>query len=74
MIARGVFALCLVPVGGFTAVCLANPAAWVMADIFLFPAYYHCMKKHGFRRGKAAVPAPQEAEAPPALLTLKRDK
>lgn len=74
MIARGVFALCLVPVGGFTAVCLANPAAWVMADIFLFPAYYHCMKKHGFRRGKAAVPAPQEAEAPPALLTLKWDK
>ena len=74
MIARGVFALCLVPVGGFTAVCLANPAAWVMADIFLFPAYYHCMKKRGFRRGKAAVPAPQKAEAPPTLLTLKRDK
>lgn len=49
MVARGVFGLCLVPWLGFPAVCFASPAAWVMADVFLFPAYYHCMKKRGYR-------------------------
>ena len=48
MVARGVFGLCLVPFFGFDAVCYANPAAWVMADIFLFPAYYACLKKRGY--------------------------
>ena len=47
MVARGTFALCLVPSLGFNAVCFASPAAWVMADVFLFPAYFHCMKKQG---------------------------
>ena len=49
MVARGVFGLCLVPFFGFDAVCFANPAAWVMADIFLFPAYSACMKKRGYQ-------------------------
>ncbi len=49
MVARGVFGLCLVPFFGFDAVCFANPAAWIMADIFLFPAYYACLKKRGYR-------------------------
>ena len=49
MIARGVFGLCLVPWLGFPAVCFASPAAWVLADLFLFPAYCHCMKKRGYR-------------------------
>ena len=48
MIARGVFGLCLVPWLGFQAVCFASPAAWIMADLFLFPAYFHCMKKSGY--------------------------
>ena len=48
MVARGIFGLCLVPYFGFDAVCFANPAAWVMADIFLFPAYYACLKKGGY--------------------------
>ena len=48
MIARGVFGLCLVPWLGFNAVCFANPAAWVAADLFLFPAYFYCLKKRGF--------------------------
>ena len=47
MVARGAFGLCLVPVLGYTAACFASPAAWVMADLFLFPAYFHCMKKQG---------------------------
>ncbi len=45
MIARGVVAIGLVPVIGFTAVCYANPAAWVLADLFLVPAYYVCLKR-----------------------------
>ena len=48
MVARGVFGLCLVPVMGYTAACFASPAAWVMADAFLFPAYFYCMKKQGY--------------------------
>lgn len=48
MIARGIFGLCLVPYFGFDAVCFASPAAWVMADLFLFPAYYACLKKRGY--------------------------
>ena len=34
----------LVPVYGFSAACLASPAAWVMADLFLVPAYFYCVK------------------------------
>lgn len=45
--ARGLFGLWLVPWLGFRAVCFANPAAWIMADVFLFPAYFHCLKKRG---------------------------
>lgn len=58
MVARGVFGLCLVPFFGFAAVCFANPAAWVMADVFLFPAYYACLKKRGYepRSVKKHVP------------------
>ena len=57
MVARGLFGLCLVPVFGFAAACFASPAAWVLADAFLFPAYFHCMKKQGytFRRAQKAA-------------------
>ena len=55
MVARGVFGLCLVPWLGFPAVCFASPAAWVMADLFLFPAYYACMKKRGYKFEKAQM-------------------
>lgn len=50
MIARAVFGLGLVPALGFQAVCFAHPAAWIMADLFLFPAYFHCLKKVGCQR------------------------
>ena len=39
--ARSFVALILIPMLGFTGVCFANPAAWVMADVFLIPAYFH---------------------------------
>jgi Na+-driven multidrug efflux pump len=44
MAARTAVALFVVPVLGFTGACMANPAAWVMADIFLFPCYYRVMR------------------------------
>ncbi len=40
--ARGVVALCLVPHFGYDAVCFANPVAWVLADMFLIPAFFVC--------------------------------
>ncbi|MGN0974616.1 MAG: MATE family efflux transporter [Gemmiger sp.] len=39
MIARTLVALALVPVLGYFGACLANPAAWIAACLFLFPAY-----------------------------------
>ncbi len=35
----------LVPVFGFTAACFASPVAWLLADLFLVPAYFHCYRK-----------------------------
>ena len=43
MIARMLVALLLVPSLAFNGACLANPAAWVLADCFLFPCYFHVM-------------------------------
>lgn len=42
LIARGLAALALVPFIGYDAVCLANPIAWILADLFLFPAFFIC--------------------------------
>lgn len=41
MVARGGLSL-LVPYFGFNAACFASPAAWILADLFLIPAYFHC--------------------------------
>ena len=45
MIARTAVAFALVPVLGYTAVCFAHPAAWVAADLYLFPMYFIAMKR-----------------------------
>ena len=45
MIARVFVGVMLVPALGYTAVCLANPAAWIAADLFLFPAYAWAMRR-----------------------------
>lgn len=45
MAARSLVAFCLVPFFGYLAVCMANPAAWIAADLFLIPAYIYVMKK-----------------------------
>ena len=45
MVARSFVGFVLVPIFGFTAVCFAHPSAWIAADIFLFPAFFYCMKR-----------------------------
>lgn len=44
MIARGAFGLFFVPTFGFNMACFASPAAWILADCFLVPAYCKVMK------------------------------
>ena len=45
MAARSLVGFCLVPVFGFLPACFASPLAWIFADSFLIPAFFHCMKK-----------------------------
>mgnify|MGYP006900912886 FL=1 len=45
MAARTFVGFMLVPQLGFKAACIASPVAWVMADMFLFPAYFIIIKK-----------------------------
>ena len=69
MVARTVVALFVVPAAGFTGACFANPAAWVLADLFLFPCYYQVM--HSLRQRLM----PDTAEHPAAarkVLRLRR--
>lgn len=44
MIARGMTGAVLVPIFGFSAACFAGPIAWLMADFFLIPAYFHVIR------------------------------
>lgn len=45
MVARALVGFVFVPVFGFPAACIASPVAWIFADAFLFPAYFHVYKK-----------------------------
>ena len=44
MIARILAGVFLIPAIGFTGACLASPLAWIFADAFLIPAYFHCKR------------------------------
>lgn len=44
MTARTLAGLVLVPLFGFTGVALGSPTAWILADAFLIPAYFHVRK------------------------------
>lgn len=45
MVARAFAGFVLVPKFGFDAACFGNPFAWLLADIFLIPAFFHVMNK-----------------------------
>lgn len=53
MIARTIAGIVLVPRLGFVGVCLGNPAAWILADAFLIPAYFIVKKRLYSRRSTA---------------------
>ena len=54
MAARSLVGFCFVPVFGFLPACFASPLAWIFADAFLIPAFFHCMKKLKVLFGEAA--------------------
>ena len=51
MVARSAVAIFLVPRLGFTGACFANPAAWVAADLFLFPCFFKVIRSLAYRLG-----------------------
>ena len=44
LIARGIGGLVFVTRFGYDAACLINPSAWIVADLFLFPAFFVVMR------------------------------
>lgn len=54
MIARTLVAMVFVPLFGFDAACMANPVAWIFADLFLFPCYFKVTKRLALRMQAAA--------------------
>lgn len=44
MIARGIVGFVFVPKFGYIAACFASPVAWIMADMFLIPAYFYVIR------------------------------
>lgn len=47
MLARAFTGFLLVPRIGFLGSCLGSPIAWIFADLFLIPAYFHVKKALG---------------------------
>ncbi|MCR4821517.1 MAG: MATE family efflux transporter [Treponema sp.] len=50
LVGRGVIAVLIVPLFGFEGACFASPLAWLLADLFLLPAYFYSRKKLFKRR------------------------
>lgn len=44
MIGRAFVGFCMVPLAGYIAICFASPLAWIIADAFLIPAFFYCMR------------------------------
>ena len=44
MIARSLVGFFAVPAYGYIAACLASPVAWILADAFLIPTYFGCVR------------------------------
>lgn len=45
MIARVLISLIAVPALGYVGVCMGDPSAWIVADLFLFPAFFYVYGK-----------------------------
>ena len=67
MAARAGVGLGLVPVFGYTAVCVASPAAWIAADLFPVPAAFACIRKlRKMYPNQPEPPLPAQAETAPS--------
>ncbi len=51
MIARAVAGLVFIPHFGFVGACVASPFAWLLADLFLVPAYFYVVRKLSLKYG-----------------------
>lgn len=71
MIARVVVALVMVPWLGYLGACLGSPLAWLLADCFLLPTAYGCLRALRRRIPVDApeVPPAQSAPAAPSRVT-----
>ena len=68
MVARTAVALLVVPAAGFAGACFANPAAWVLADLFLFPCYFRVIRSlHG-----RLMPGTEPSEENPKIRKIRR--
>ncbi len=45
MVARTAAGIWLIPLWGYFGACIGGPLAWILADVFLIPAYFHVRKK-----------------------------
>ncbi|MGN1148823.1 MAG: MATE family efflux transporter [Lachnospiraceae bacterium] len=52
MIARSLAGFVLVPIFGFPAAAMGSPIAWIFADAFLIPAFFHVYKKLRLQYGE----------------------
>ena len=66
MIARTASGLWLVPMFGYVAACIAGPAAWIFADLFLVPACFLCIAR--LRRLYPNVPGEEIPDVQPVPL------
>lgn len=66
MIARAFTGFLLVPMLGFTGVTLGSPVAWILADAFLIPAYFHVKKVLTLRLQQGAAVTEQAKQVPAA--------
>lgn len=55
MIARGFLGIVLIPAFGYTAACFSGTIAWLLADMFLVPAYFLCVRALKKRYAKAQL-------------------
>lgn len=54
MVARALVGFVLVPLFGFPAAAMGSPVAWIFADAFLIPAFFHVYKKLRIQLGEEA--------------------
>lgn len=55
MIARTVAGVVFIPLWGFIGTCVASPFAWLLADMFLVPAYFYVVNRLSKKASRGSV-------------------